>query len=802
MSSEFPQAAVNPSGHAINVPTMCPLCSHTCGLRVDVKDNQIVAVRGDETAPNTQGYTCNKAQAINLFAHHAQRVQHPMKRQADGSFQRISWDQAIAEIAAKLNGIRSKHPSRSIALTGIGGQGSHIAGFGSLPFMFAIKSPTMYTALAQEKTQHPMVWRHMFGVRSNVYMYSDEEHADYIISMGANPLISNRGRNATEVFRRLATDPQRKLVVIDPRVSEVAKRADRHIAIQPGRDVYFLMGMAAVIVQEQLHNKAFVSQYVKDYAAFAEPFRHIDAKQMADWCGVSQDDLLATAREFAASQRGTINYDTGLEHSFQSTLTSYLIHSLLVITGHVCKPEGGGSAFLEQFGFRVPDMVKPAKTLVSGVEAVQCLLPIGVFPPNTMPEDIETSHPARIRALIVDGANPLVSYADSNAFRGAFKKLELLVVIEPSMTETARVADYVLPARPSFEKWNYSMFPHEEVTPQLVPPILKPQGEALPEVEIYQRLARAMGLVPKVPKLVSWLSRYAVHPRWHGVGAPLYMAAVGMSAAVRGGGILAIAGRIVHTMYDSLGQHLPAPDATMVWLLCLNQALFRKKVLHVAMPETRGMHNPFKLSHYLFKKMLAHPEGVLVGPIEAMRASNLTDNLLHPDRKIHLPHRQWLQHISQLAKEAPRTDADYPLMLNGGMRTGWNANTILRDPSWRKGKGPHCPIIISPADAARLSLKNGDMVRLETRRGHVDGPVRIDQGTMTGHLHIPNGFGLEYPDPQTGELVRHGIRINELTDIAERDPYTAIPYLKRTACRLTPIVAQEPSQPAWGTAAA
>ncbi|MBI2734530.1 MAG: hypothetical protein HYX44_14885, partial [Aquabacterium sp.] len=125
-----------------------------------------------------------------------------------------------------------------------------------------------------------------------------------------------------------------------------------------------------------------------------------------------------------------------------------------------------------------------------------------------------------------------------------------------------------------------------------------------------------------------------------------------------------------------------------------------------------------------------------------------------------------------------------------------------RDPSWRKGKGPHCPIIISPADAARLNLKNGDMVRLETRRGHVDGPVRVDPGTMTGHLHIPNGFGLDYPDAQTGELVRHGIRINELTSIDERDPYTAIPYLKRTACRLVPIPAQEMLPPTLGAATA
>jgi len=771
-----------PSPNAVNVPTVCVLCSHNCGLRIDVKDNTITAIRGDESNPNTAGYTCNKARAIPNYVRHAQRVAHPLKRRPDGTFERISWDQAVSEIAERLNHIRQHHAPRSIALAGIGGQGNHMAGLGSLPFMFSLNSPMFFNALGQEKTQHALVWRRLYRATPDVYLHADEEHSDYMLLLGTNPVISNRGRNATEVFKDLATNPQRKLVVVDPRVSETARRADRHMRVKPGCDVYLLMGLTAVIVREHLQDQVFVARHVKDYEPLAKAFQGIDPVLMAERAGVSAQDLIDTAREFAQSPSACIYFDLGIEQIPHSTIVSYLINVLLLITGNAGVEKG--NAFIQQFGPKQPYIKKQVEALVSGIEAIPLLLPVGILPPNVIPEEITSTHPDRIRALIVDGANPLVSYPDTKAFREALAQLELLVVIEPAMTETAMVADYVLPTPVGYEKWEFNTFPHMDVTPQLRPPVVQGPDEALPEPEIYFRLARAMGLVPKAPRILHWLARRARHP----IGAPIFIGVATMLAALRGGGVFPVAGRVANWLYETLGATLPSPPISMLWLMSHGYALTRRAELNAAVPEARHLKNPHAAGELVFNKLLAHPEGVLLG--QSPLQGNFERHCHQPDGKAHIYQSDWMTDIHKLATTAPLQNPDYPFILNGGLRTGWNANTIVRDPAWRKGKGPHCPVILNPEDAAELGIKEGDLVKLTSKRGAIEGPAKLEPGTLRGHLHIPNGFGMQFPDPVTGQLKQTGILINELVDIMDRDPYTGCPHTKTIACSIQRVVEQ------------
>ena len=764
---------------AVDVPTVCVLCTHNCSLRVDVKDNTIVAVRGDEANPNTRGYTCNKARAIPNYVQHAQRLEHPLKRKPDGTFERISWDRAITEIAAKLNGIRQAHAPRSIALVGIGGQGNHMAGFGSLPFMFSLNSPMFFNALGQEKTQHALVWRRLFRATPDVYLHADENTSDYMLLMGTNPLISNRGLNATEVFKELAANPARKLVVVDPRVSDTAKRADRHIQIKPACDVYLLMGMVSIILREKLHDEAYVTQRVKDFAKLSAALSDIDPRVMAERAGVSFADVAATAREFAQAPSACIYFDLGVEQNRHSTLISYLINVMLLITGNAGVEKG--NVFIQQFSPQMMYIQKQVKAFVSGIEAIPMFLPVGILPPSVIPEEITTDHPDRIRAVFVDGSNPLVSYADTRAFREAFEKLELLVVIEPAMSETAMVADYVLPTPVGYEKWDYATFPHMEITPQLRPPVVQGPAEALPEPEIYFRLSRAMGLVPKAPGILHKLARTARHP----IGAPVFIAATAVLAALRGGGLMPIAGRITNWMYETLGAKLPAPALSLMWLISHGYALTRRTELNAAVPEARKLWNPFAAGELVFNKLLAHPEGVLLG--QSPTEGNFERHCHHKDGKAHIFQADWLADIRDLANKPPLPNTDYPFVLNGGLRTGWTANTIVRDPAWRKGKGPHCPIILNPSDAAALGIRDGDLVKLESRRGSVEGPAKLEAATAPGHLCIPNGFGMRFPDPVTGELKQVGIRVNELQDIQDRDPYTGCPHTKAIPCRVMRI---------------
>lgn len=778
--SQYPSLITGPAQvppNASHVPTVCVFCTHNCSLTVDVKDNVITKIRGDENNPNTAGYMCNKAQAIPHYVKHAQRLEHPLKRMANGEFIKISWDQAILEIAEKLNAIRKKHAPRAIAMFGLGGQGNHMNAFGALPFMFSINSPVFFNALGQEKIQHAKVWRHIYRAGPDIYLPPDEAHSDYVLVMGTNPLISNRGLRPVDEYKKLVTESGRKLVVIDPRISETAKKADRHIRVKPGGDAYLLMGMVATILHEELHDKDYIASRVNGFEDLVAGFKCVDPKQMAEYAGVDHEELVLTAREFASAPSACIAWDLGVEHTVNSTLNSYLINVMLLITGNAGQEKG--NLFVQQFGPRGRYLKKQAKALVSGIEAVPFILPVGMFSPNLVAEEIQNDHPDRIRAMIVDATNPLVSYADTQALKAAFEELDLMVVIEVAMTETARVADYVLPAPVGYEKWEFATFPHLEFTPQLRPPVVKGPQEALPEQEIYYRLSRAMGLVPKAPTLLRWLAKKARTP----LGARAYLVALAALAAVRGGGQFPTLGRMMTWLYETLGPTLPSPALAPLWLMCHGYALTHRKALNNAIPEARLIKSPFAVGEMIFKKLLDHPEGFLAGklPIE----NNFKVGCRHPDRKARIFHADWMADIRKLATTSPlQRDPAYPFVLNGGLRTGWTANTIVRDPAWRKGKGPHCPVIMNPDDAAALGIHDGDTVRLETRRGFLLGPAKLDAQTAVGHLQIPNGFGVEYPDPETGKLKPVGLLVNAIVDIKDRDPYTGIPHTKYIRCRV------------------
>src|SRR5216117_1656980 len=311
-----------------NLPTVCVLCSHNCGLRVDVEDGHIVAVRGDETNPITKGYVCNKAFGIAHYVEHGDRVRQPMRRAPDGSFEPIDWTTAIAEIAARLNEIRRRHSPRAIALVGIGGQGNHMDAPYAMAFLRGTGSRRWFNAFAQEKTQHSLLDQWMFDASPATFLHADAERTRFLLVLGTNPKISNRGHNATETFKMLADDPARTVVVVDPRETETARTATRHLRVQPGTDVYLLLALAAVIVREGLVEDCFVAERSIGFERLRAELASVDVARMAARCGLAVDDIVETARGFARAESAAVFYDLGVEQTPFSTLVSYLIRVL------------------------------------------------------------------------------------------------------------------------------------------------------------------------------------------------------------------------------------------------------------------------------------------------------------------------------------------------------------------------------------------------------------------------------------------------------------------------------------------
>jgi anaerobic selenocysteine-containing dehydrogenase len=248
-----------------------------------------------------------------------------------------------------------------------------------------------------------------------------------------------------------------------------------------------------------------------------------------------------------------------------------------------------------------------------------------------------------------------------------------------------------------------------------------------------------------------------------------------------------VQGQLLFWLYDTLGAQLPDRSLTVIWLLCLRNALLRRRgVLRVLGPAWRWR-DPIAIGNALFARLLAHPEGTEVAELDL--ATNFEDHVRFRDRRVRLAPPAMLDEVRRALAAPAADDREFPLILSAGLRTPWTANTLHRDPSWRKGKGPHCAVSVSVDDAAELGVAAGDLVVVRTRRGAAELPLAIDPRLSRGHVWLPNGFGARY----AGRL--DGVNVNELTSAEDRDPFTGCPHHKWVPCRIERL-ARPPGVPA------
>lgn len=393
----------------------------------------------------------------------------------------------------------------------------------------------------------------------------------------------------------------------------------------------------------------------------------------------------------------------------------------------------------------------------------------GLVPCNVIPDEILTEHPDRFRAMVVESANPAHSLADSPRFREAFDALDLVVVIDVAMTETARHADYVLPAASQFEKWEASFFNLEfpRNAFHLRRPVLEPQPGTLPEAEIHARLVRALGaldeeLVAELGALAgddraAWFQAIAEVPFTRPDQAPLLPVLV----------------------YESLGPALgPGREGAAIVaglaLLCF-----------LEQPES-VQRAGFDSADALFDAVLRSPSGVVFTVDDHTETFN---RILHTDGRVHLAIDALLDELRGLAAEDPTVvDPEWPFVLAAGERRSFTANTIYRDPTWRRQDAAGA-LRVSPVDAERLGLVDGDRARVTTPRGSADAVVEVSDTLLPGHASLPNGLGVSYPSTEEdgGRSVVTGVAPNELTSSADRDWFAGTPHHKHVRARIEAV---------------
>lgn len=490
--------------------SFCRICHAACPIDVHVDGGTVVKVTGVDDDPLFHGYTCVKGRQLPDQLSHPGRLTSPRRRRPDGTFEEASSTEVLDEIAARLRSILDRHGPRAIATyTGTGSYQNAPSHPVAWAFHRAIGSVSYYTSVTIDQPMKATAPMRMGMWEAGPDNFDD---ADVLLAVGYNPMVSSfapfGGLQGTDPFatlrRRKAEGLQ--LIVVDPRRTELAAQADVFLQIRPGEDPTLLAGLLHVILSEGLHDAAFCERWVEpghldQLSAAVRPFT---PQMVATRCGVDAADVVAAARMFGRARRGSCGTGTGPSMAPRPSLMEHLALTLNVVCNRFMR-EG---ETIRAGGLLQPDTPKRAQVIgpfgdprgpqsrFRGLRGYN-----GEMPVTTLAQEIVTPGDEQVRALIVNGGNPVAAWPDQAKTLEAMAALDLLVVLDHRMTQTAEFADYVIAPRLALERADVPPFmdrwfsaPYACYTPAVV----EAAGDQLNDWEFYWELAERLGVSIKL----------------------------------------------------------------------------------------------------------------------------------------------------------------------------------------------------------------------------------------------------------------------------------------------------------------
>ena len=731
--------------------TACVLCANGCGLEVQVENNRIVKVRPDKDSPISEGYACRKGMNIAFHQHSADRVLYPMKR-VGSRFDRISWDQAISEISEKLKAILGQYGPRSLVSLVGGGEFSFLSAPFAARLIRRLGSRYNYSSANQEFAGR--FWAHGLTLgNQGIYFTSDFENCDMLMLVGKNPMMSHHFPQARRRLTKMSKDPDRLLVVVEPRLSETARIANIHLAIRPGTDALLIKSMIAIVLNEGLHNTEYINEYADGFNEILPWFADLDVKAALTVCNLDYDLVVRVCRDFT-SRRSCLLDDLGILMNRHSALVSYLLVVLLTICGRIGMPGGN---YMEGRGTGSdPNDPRVWRTTITDIPAIN-----GMFPPNVLPEEIVNDRPDRVRAVLSCAANPLRSYADTTAYENAFKQLDLLVAADIVMSETASVAHYILPCKTAFESWEGTPGDgFSKVYARMRAPVVEAEGEQKENGEIFTLMAEATGLIPRLPESLYEAARLD-NLKEYRQKLMDYTTANPESSRV-----------LDFIVAKTLGSAIGSTHLASIFPIFMQMPKLREEeAVRAGFPAgpDQGL--------AVYQAIMSHPEGVLV----AMRDPEENIKTLPTENgRIRLYNSEvddWVGKITPVDEEEQlKVDERFPLILMAGRHMDMNANTMMRNPAWNEGRRA-CTLAMNPTDAERFGFADRQMAKVATEAGEETIEVEVTEDAREGQVVIPHGFGLVYNG------VKYGANVNRLTKNTHRDQF-GTPMHRYVPCRV------------------
>ena len=485
--------------------TFCRVCHAACPIEVEVEGEagtRALGVSADRDDPLFGGYTCIKGRQLADQHHHLDRLRSSLRRTETG-FEPVASATALDEIAATIGRIVAQHGPRAVAsYTGTGAFQNSTSVPVTAAWHAGFGSPSFYTSITIDQPAHRAAGLRMGTWEAGWDNFTD---ADVSLAVGYNPLVSSYGPagglQGTNPFVALRQARERglKLIVIDPRRTELASAADLWLQVQPGEDPTLLAGMIRHILSTEAHHREFCARYVdgvEDLRAAVDPFtlEYVAARARVDAAEVAR-----AAELFAAGPRGAAGTGTGPNMAPHSMLTEHLTLALNVLCGRVKQPgdvlESG--AFLTPGDVRRARVVPPSDPTPGAPHRMGGLFGMaGEMLTNRLADEILEQGEGQIRALIVSGGNPVVAFPDQLKTEAALDALELLVVIDPRMTPTAERAHYVIAPRLELERADVphimdSRFP--AAYSNYTPAVLDTTDDLLAEWEVFAGIAARNG---------------------------------------------------------------------------------------------------------------------------------------------------------------------------------------------------------------------------------------------------------------------------------------------------------------------
>ncbi|MDW3647999.1 MAG: molybdopterin oxidoreductase family protein [Bacteroidia bacterium] len=475
----------------------CNLCEALCGIEVHHEDGVVTKIRGDKADPFSKGHICPKAVALKDVYEDPNRLKKPVKRTENG-WEEISWEEAYEMMVSGIKSVQAKYGTNSVGVYQ-GNPNVHNLGSSlfSPNFVRSLNTHNRFSATSVDQLPHHIVAHFMFGHPLSIPI-PDIDRTDFMLIMGGNPLVSNGSlMTAPDFAGRLKALQARggKFIVIDPRRTETADKADEHIFVKPGSDAYLLAAMLHTLFEEKLVAPGALADHLEGMEGLAEYFAPFSPEEMESLCGVPASKIRSLTHEFAQADKAVIYGRLGLSVQVFGGLCNWMFTLLNLLTGNI--DSEGGAMFTQpvvdlvlQRGKKGKERFARWKSRVRGLPEFG-----GELPVSALSEDILTAGEGQIKAMITIAGNPVLSTPDGGKLDTAFEQLEFMAAIDIYINETTRHAHLILPPTTGLEVDQYDIAFHGLAirnTSKFSKALFTKREEQRHDYEIYQELTDRM----------------------------------------------------------------------------------------------------------------------------------------------------------------------------------------------------------------------------------------------------------------------------------------------------------------------